>query len=102
MALFDLTALPQLERLSGEAEKIRRALDTIAQCLVKLTEVPAGPSSPQVPIGPESIGSYAAVVMDAENADDMRERLRAQGLTDPDIERQLVGMIFGEEDDQST
>lgn len=94
MALIDLAALPQLEALTDEARGIRKALETIAECLLKLTAAPE-PFVPAKPIGPEAIGSYAQMILDAESetAQEMRQKLRVAGLEDAQIEEEIMRMF---------
>ena len=104
MSFLDALAEPHLKELVEEVRLCRDALQTIAAALVSLTAVPAMPPLPTAPLGPEAIGSYAQMVMEAEDEESMRQILRDQGLTDPAIEEKLVQFMFEQEslDEEST
>lgn len=78
---------------TDELVRIRTALERIATCLERATEIPAQPPYPEKPLGPDAIGSYANHIQDPEEANDVRDRLRAAGLSDADIEATIVGML---------
>ena len=104
MALVDLILQTQLEPLCAEVHGCRVALESIAQSLLRLTEIAPAPPSPGNPMGPETIGTYANVLMDleGEGADELRERLRAAGLTDQQIEGQVIAMFTQGTADEET
>jgi len=85
--------------LLDELTLIREALQSIAKSLVNATEIPEPPPMPDKPIGPEAIGSYAEGINDleGEDAEAIREQLRAQGLNDRQIEDSLVSFLTGED-----
>lgn len=89
-------------RLLDELTLIREALQSIAKSLVNATDIPEPPPMPDKPIGPEAIGSYAEGINDleGEDAEAIRERLRAQGLNDRQIEDSLVSFLTGGGDDE--
>ena len=105
MALVDLILQTQLEPLCVEIHGCRVALESIAQSLLRLTEIAPAPPGPDKPMGPETIGSYANALMDleGEDADELRARLRAAGLTDEQIEGQVIAMFTqGTADEETT
>ena len=81
-----------------EARLIRVALQSIAESLMRATALPEAPPLPDKPAGPEIVGSYATSIEDMEGpeAEEIREKLRASGLTDHAIESQLVSFLTGE------
>jgi hypothetical protein len=81
-----------------EVRLIRVALQSIAESLMRATALPEAPVIPDKPLGPEAIGSYATSIEDMEgpDAEEIREKLRASGLTDHAIESQLVSFLTGE------
>ena len=105
MALIDLSGLETIRDLTAEVRGCRIALESIAQSLLRLTEIPAAPPMGK-PAGPEAIGSYAQSLMrdEGEEAEELRERLRAAGLSDAQIEAQVLTFFEqgGEVDEEST
>ena len=104
MALIDLSGLETIQELTTEVRSCRVALESIAQSLLRLTEIPAAPLGPDKPMGPETIGNYAQALMELEgdDADEIRMRLRAHGLNDTQIEAQLVAFLAGRQDEEGT
>lgn len=82
---------------TDEIVRIRTALERIATCLERATELPEQPAYPEKPIGPAAIGSYANAVVSEEDAEKVRAGLHAAGLRDSDIEAQIVAMMAGDE-----
>ena len=82
----------------AEAKLIRVALQSIAESLMRATEIPESPPLPEKPAGPEIVGTYATSIEDMEGpeADAIRDRLRESGLTDHAIEAQLISFLTGE------
>jgi hypothetical protein len=101
MKLTDLLNPDATRRLLEELTLTRKALESIAVSLARATEIPAPPPRPAKPLGPEAIGEYATAIQDleGEDADAIRERLRASGLTDHAIEELLVTYLTGREED---
>jgi hypothetical protein len=99
MSLFDLSALPQIERLTDEVRGCRLALETIATVMVKLTEIPE-PVLPDKPAGADAVGSYSTHIasLEDEDAEAIRNRLRAASLSDEQIEEQVLGFFRSEDD----
>jgi len=103
MTLLELHA--DNRELIIELHDCRIALESIAQSLLRLTEIPAAPSGPEKPLGPEAVSSYANALleMEGEESDVLRARLRAMGFTDEQIEREIVAMFTaGNSGEEST
>jgi hypothetical protein len=98
MSLFDriLTA-DQGDRFVLAAERIAEAFERIA--VVAETFLPAEIVPPAKPLGPENVLEYGAAQATEDDLDDMREKLRADGLTDREIERKLMQTMFGGDDE---
>jgi hypothetical protein len=96
--LADLSSLPKLDRIADELTKIRFALESIAASLQRATELPAAPV-PDHKIGPKDIGSYGLAAVAPEDADDIRQRFRAMGLDDREVEEKLVSLLAGDENE---
>lgn len=96
MSLFDAILQPQVERGVNEATRIADALERIALCLETLTTIPAQP--PSKPVTEAALGMYGTALTEANSPDDLRERLHAAGLSDHEVEEQVVKMMFGDED----
>jgi hypothetical protein len=94
MPLFDLSAIPQLERLCDEMTQIRLNTFRIAVALERLIAIPEQP--PIKRAGLEALGTYGEQEQ-PESPEEMRERLTAMGMTDLDVERLIVDRIFGKE-----
>ena len=102
MRLPKLASVNDQEMLD-EARLIRVALQSIAKSLELVTAIPEPPSVPaEKPIGPEAISEYGASIsdMEGEDANAIRERLRAQGLSDKGIEDARVSFLTGDEGDE--
>ena len=102
MALIDLSAIPQLEKLIQEAAGIRFALERIATCLEHALAIPEPPAYPEKPLGPEAVGAYATSIdaLEGTDADELRERLRAAGLDNVQIEDELVSFLTGSDSEE--
>jgi hypothetical protein len=98
MALIELSGFESVRDLAEELRSCRTALESIARSLILLTEIPAAPPI-EKPIGLENIGSYAQALMETEGetADDLRDRLRKAGLSDTQIESQIIEFLIGNE-----
>jgi len=101
MKLTDLLNPDATKRLLEELTLTRKALQSIAESLQRATAIPEAPPRPAKPLGPEAIGEYATSIqdMEGEDADEIRERLRAGGLTDHAIEESLVNFLAGRDDE---
>ena len=84
--------------LLEEVRLIRAALQSMAKHMEYMAAIPEPPPLPDHPAGPEIVGHYATSIEDMEgpDADEIREKLRASGLTDHAIESQLVSFLTGE------
>ena len=105
MALIDLSGFETIRDLTNEVRGCRVALESIARSLLSLTEIPAAPPGPDKPAGPEAVSSYATALMEmeGEDADALRQRLRAAGMTDEAIERQIIDFFMqGQRDEERT
>ncbi len=69
----------------------------VAERGLELTFPPA-PVPPDKPMGPEAIGTYG-VDMNEEQAEEMRDKLRAEGMKDHEIDESLVRAMFLSDDD---
>ena len=78
---------------TDEIVRIRTALERIATCLERATELPEQPAYPEKPIGPAAIGSYAQAVVSEEDANIVRGALHNAGFTDSEIEERLVSLL---------
>lgn len=87
---------------TDEIVRIRVALERIATAFEKAIELPAQPGYPEKPIGVHAIGSYAQAVVSEEDAEKVRQGLHAAGLKDRDIEAQIVAMMAGDDESEST
>jgi hypothetical protein len=81
---------------TDELVRIRTALERIATAFEKAIEIPAVPM-PEKPIGVKDIGNYAQSVVSEDDADKVRAGLHSAGLTDSDIEAQIVALMAGDE-----
>jgi hypothetical protein len=92
---FEFSGLETVRELVEEVRGCRVALESIAQSLLRLTEIAPQPPLPDKPMGPETIGSYAEALMDLEDeaADMIRQRLKERGMSDVDIEHQIVQFL---------
>jgi hypothetical protein len=103
MALIDLSGLESVRELTQEVRASRIALESIARSLLSLTEIPSAPPAPP-PLGPEAVSNYAQALMEleGEDADEIRAKLHAAGLSDTAIESQIVSMFAGNRDREGT
>jgi hypothetical protein len=94
MSILDkiLTATTSDEVVT-ELRGIRVALERIAACAEAATTIPEQPPLPDKPLGPEAIGVYGEELND-ENTEDIRTKLREEGLSDRQIEDHLVREMF--------
>lgn len=95
MPLFDLAAIPKLERLCDEIQKLRMAAERIAAAMEKAVELPAQPPAPKA-AGVEALGTYGEQT-GPESPEELREKLHAMGLSDMDIENMIVSQFFGKD-----
>lgn len=91
MPLFDLTALPHLERAVNELTKLRIAAERIAAALEAMVAIPEQPEIKRA--GLEALGTYGE--QEPESPEQLRERLVAMGVTDLEVEQMIVDRIFG-------
>ena len=97
MKLVDLSG-SGMDRLTDEAAKIRIALEGIKTALEALIVLPPVPTPPDHPIGASAVGSYANALdsLEGEAADAIRERLRATGVSDAEVEATIVRFMVEE------
>lgn len=95
MAILDALLQPHAERAVNELTQIREALERIALCLETITSIPAMPE--RKPVTEAALGQYGTALTEAVSPDDLRERLKDAGMSDTEIEEQLVKLLFEED-----
>ena len=99
MSLLDkLLTAKQGDDLVAHVGRMADAWERIAKAIESVLAIPEPPSPPEVKIGPENITQYGQEWSE-EDKEDMRAKLREEGLTDHQIDEQLVKSLFSEDDE---